>query len=97
MGGHYEELSPLQAKIPIDIRQIFDAWRVASAQYQANYVGGMRWKNVNGSDYLIKTLNRTGGMKGLGPRSPTTETVLQEFQVGKTRTIERLKVLSARI
>lgn len=97
MGSHFEELSPLQAKNTIDIRQIFDAWRVASAQYQANYVGGMRWKNVKGSDYLIKTLNRTGGMKSLGPRNPTTEVVLQEFQEGKKRTVERLNVLSARI
>lgn len=78
MGNHFEELSPLQAKNFIDIRQIFNAWRVASAHCQANYVGGMRWKNVNGSDYLIKALNRTGGMKGLGPRSPTTDAVLQE-------------------
>ena len=97
MSSHFDELSPLQAKNSIDIRQIFDAWRVASAQYQANYVGGMRWKNVNGSDYLIKTLNRTGGMKSLGPRNSTTEVVLREFHEGKMRTTERLNILSERI
>lgn len=97
MAEDYEELSPLQAKMSIDIRQVFDAWRVVSTQYRAHYVGGMHWKTVNETEYLVKTINRTGGMKSLGPRSPETEAIIHEFKESKNRTFKRKKTLALRI
>lgn len=76
----------------MDLRQTYEALR--SAQRNAvQYAGGMAWKTVNGRDYLIKVINRRGGTKSLGPRSPDTEAIQADFVAGKARAKDRITAL----
>lgn len=84
----FSELSPNQIRVALDAKQTFQAFRDAERTAR-QYAGGITWKKVNGTDYLIKVINRTGGNKGLGPRSPKTEEIYAEFIAGKTRAKER--------
>lgn len=83
---------PNQARVYIDARQAFAAYREAQSLMQ-QYRGGMTWKTVNGADYLIKVINRSGGTKSLGRRSPETEKIHADFTARKTAVSERLRGL----
>ncbi|MFZ5447166.1 MAG: GSU2403 family nucleotidyltransferase fold protein [Thermodesulfobacteriota bacterium] len=43
------------------------------------YKGGMHWKIIKGRHYLYKYRDRRGNGESLGPRSPTTERLHDEF------------------
>ncbi|MCL2524055.1 MAG: nucleotidyltransferase domain-containing protein [Betaproteobacteria bacterium] len=85
---YFSELSGNQLRVSVDLRQTFEAYREARRN-AARYAGGLAWKKVGGHDYLIKIINRRGGTKSLGPRSPDTEALYAEFVAGKTRAKER--------
>lgn len=89
----YQELSLNQLRVAIDLRQTYEAYREARRN-AAKYAGGMAWKKVAGHEYLVKVINRRGGTKSLGPRSPETEVVYQEFVAGKARAKEREAALA---
>lgn len=82
------ELSANQLRVAIDARQTYEAYREAHRN-ALQYAGGMTWKTVKGTDYLVKVINRTGGNKSLGPRSTETERIHAEFVSGKQRAKER--------
>ena len=84
----FSELSPNQLRVAIDARQTYEAYRDAH-RHALQYAGGLTWKSVNRTEYLIKVINRTGGNKSLGPRSPETERIHAEFIGGKARAKER--------
>jgi len=84
----FRELSSNQTRVAVDAKQTYEAYRDARRN-TLQYVGGMTWKTVNGKDYLVKVIGRTGGNKGLGVRSPETERIHSEFVSGKTRAKER--------
>jgi len=88
----FSALSPNQLRVSIDARQTYEAYREAK-RVALQYAGGMGWKRVGGAEYLVKTINRTGGNKSLGPRSPETERIHAEFVAGKARAVERKKSL----
>ncbi len=83
----YSELSPNQLRVYTDARQTFEAYGEARKRL-ARCAGGMAWKKVAGHEYLVKVINRTGGNKSLGPRSPETESIREEFYAGKERAEE---------
>lgn len=85
---YFSELSSNQLRLSVDLRQTFEAYREARRN-AARYAGGLAWKEVGGHSYLIKIINRRGGTKSLGPRSPATEALYAEFVAGKTRAKER--------
>lgn len=85
---YFSELSGNQVRLSVDLRQTFEAYWEARRN-AARYAGGMAWKIVGGHEYLIKIINRRGGSKSLGPRSPDTEALYTEFVAGKTRAKER--------
>lgn len=84
----FSDLSANQMRVSVDLRQTYEAFRDAR-HIAARYAGGMGWKHVGGHDYLIKTFNRRGGTRSLGPRSADTEAIYQEFVAGKARAQER--------
>ena len=88
----FHELSANQLRIALDAKQTFQAYRDAE-RVALQYAGGVTWKRVSGKDYLIKVINRTGGNKSLGPRSPATEQIYAEFVAGKARAKERAAAL----
>lgn len=85
---YFSELSSNQLRLSVDLRQTFEAYSEARRN-AARYAGGLTWKKVGGHDYLIKIINRRGGTKSLGPRSPATEALYTEFVAGKARAKER--------
>lgn len=92
----YNELSPNSLRVTIDARQTYEAYREAH-RVSAQYAGGMSWKIVDGRQYLIKIINRRGGVKGLGPRSAETERIHAEFVAGKARAKDRESTLAGAV
>lgn len=84
----YAELSANQVRVAVDLRQTYDAYRDAK-RTAGKYTGGMLWKVVGDHVYLVKTINRRGAMKSLGPKSPATEAIYDEFVAGKERAQDR--------
>jgi hypothetical protein len=90
----YVEMTPNQQRVLIDASQAFEGYRQALAVWR-RYEGGMAWKTVKGREYLIKVVNRRGGTKSLGPRTPENERIFTEFVQGKVGAKERLKAATA--
>jgi hypothetical protein len=44
------------------------------------FAGGMHWKKIRGRDYLYQYRDRAGHGSSLGPRSPDTERLLEDFR-----------------
>lgn len=79
----------------IDARAAFEA--LEAAQTQASTVrGGMYWKTVNGSDYLIRT-SAGNAQKSLGLRTAETEAIQASFAARKMEAETRVKDLKATV
>jgi hypothetical protein len=92
-------MSPLsndQRKYLIDSSQIYESY-IEARRHADTYRHGMTWKQAGGREYLFRLSGRTGHGKSLGPRSPETERILQEFREGKARAQERLDGLTQRL
>lgn len=88
----FSDLSQNQLRVSIDVKQIYEAL-LSALHSAAQYAGGMSWKTVHGREYLIKVINRRGGTKSLGPRTPETEAIRAEFVAGKARAKDRIATL----
>lgn len=86
------ECDEAQAKQFIDALQLRRAWLSAERDAQ-RYRGSVFWRSVKGRDYLIKEMGRSD--KSLGPRSPETEMIHEEFRRRKAETTERYQALRA--
>lgn len=92
----FHELSANQSRVSVDAKQTYEAYRDARRN-AAQYAGGLGWKRVDVHEYLVKVINRRGGTRSLGPRSPETERIHAEFFAGKTRAKEREAKLKASV
>lgn len=79
----------------IDARSAFEALEAAQAE-ATGVRGGMYWKTVNGSDYLVRTSARNA-QKSLGPRSAETEAMYASFMARKEQSDTRVKSLAAAV
>jgi len=59
-------LSDQQRLFLVESDQIYRAWREVLWRHR-DYKYGMRWKNVNGKDYLLRLTSASGNSKSLGP------------------------------
>lgn len=75
----------------IDARATFEAHEAAQAK-AAEVRGGMYWKTVKGTDYLVRT-SAGNAQKSLGPRSAETEAIHQQFTLRKAEAQARVKSL----
>ena len=79
----------------IDARAAFEA--LEAAQVQAAAVrGGMYWKTVKGTDYLVRT-SAGNAQKSLGPRSAETEAMYASFTERKGQAEARAKDLATAV
>jgi hypothetical protein len=85
----YRDLGANESRVATDARQAYEAYRDAARQ-SAGYRGGMRFKTVSGRDYLVRTTGHEGNTRSLGPRSPDTEKILEEWTRGKAQAEETL-------
>lgn len=70
-----------QLRIAANLRQFYAAW-VEAERSRRGFEGYLGWKTIAGGQYLYRT-DQNGNGTSLGPRSPTTETQLAEFQAGR--------------
>ena len=96
------ELTLEQRRQLVDTEQVWQAWDGARRQV-AGHSGSLGWKAVNKRDYLVRVDGPAARRRSrsLGPRSPDTERILQEFTKGKqqaheafARTSERLREMA---
>ena len=89
----YLPLSDNAARQVIDSMTIFDEFARVQAQAR-QYAGGIYWKRQQSYQYLVKTTpdNR---QHRIGPRSPETERIFEEFSARKSAVEARLKSLKA--
>ncbi len=89
----YIPLSDNTARQVIDSTTIFDEFRRVQKQAR-QYAGGMYWKRQGDYEYLVKT-QPDNRQSRIGPRSPDTEEVFDEFTSRKRELEARLKSLRA--
>ncbi len=89
----YIALSDNAARQVIDSTTIFDEF-VRVKTRAASYQGGMYWKRQGEYEYLVKTMPDNRQYR-VGPRSPDTEKIHQEFTARKREVESRLKSLRA--
>ena len=92
----FNELSSDQIRQHVDSEQTYDVYRKSLREYDQRFSGSMSWKtSTNGREYLYK---KTGGIwKSLGPKSPETETIYNQFHSGRDNSRERLSRLAQRL
>ncbi|MBC7950913.1 MAG: hypothetical protein H7Z12_03710, partial [Rhodospirillaceae bacterium] len=96
MRQMFSVLTPEQARYSIETAQHFDGWRAASERAR-KCAGSMSWKIVGGRTYLVRTHDRRGGQISLGPRSPETEAVFEQFWRDKQDAALRLRNAETRL
>jgi len=89
------ELSADQRRRLVDATQVFEAWREADREFRHSYRGAMRWKTINGTQYLYRTFGKIGN--SLGPRSPELEKVKADYTEHRTRLRRRVTGLEMRV
>ena len=91
----FAELNEEQRRRLVDIRQVFEAWRTADADFRHSYRGSMRWRRVNGKDYLYRISGKVE--HSLGPRSAETERIKSDYTEQRTRLKRRVTALDKRM
>jgi hypothetical protein len=92
----FKELSSEQIRQHVDTEQSYEVYGRSLKEYDQRFAGSMSWKtSTNGKEYLYK---KTSGIwKSLGPRSPETETIYNQFHSGRDNTKDRLTRLAQRL
>src|SRR5262245_36883825 len=93
------ELTGEQRRQFIDATQAYAAWREASHlfnhSYDGEYAGTMYWAKAGGHEYLRR--KRRGVVQSLGPRSPETEAIKEDYARQRDQLRRRERRLRARI
>lgn len=87
-----------QRRETVNTRQRFEAFRAAKARLDG-YRGSMVWSATKGIDYLLRSAYEPAGggrrQNSLGPRSPETERIKQEFDTGRSDARRRFEAARA--
>jgi hypothetical protein len=79
----------------VDTQQAYEVWRIARADSNHRFAGGMRWASRNGREYLLRKIGKTE--TSLGLRNNETEATYEAFLRGRGENRDRLAGLSQRI
>lgn len=91
---HFTELSEAQLRQLSDAQAVF-LNLVAARDAVAAVRGSMRWKRVNGADYLVRVSAR-GAERSLGRRNAELEEVHASFHLGKQQAETRYRAMRVR-
>lgn len=86
-------LSDQQRLFLVESDQLYRAWREVAWRHNEHKYG-MRWKNVNDTDYLLRMTTASGNSKSLGAKSPKTELIYDQFKARKELTEEKYQGLN---
>jgi len=90
-----EELDGAARRQLIDTQQVYEAWRVATADAGRRFAGSMRWAKRNETEYLLRKV--ATHETSLGPRSPKTEAAHKAFMEGREANRARRRGLAAQL
>jgi hypothetical protein len=85
----FQEFQESQQRTLDQAIQAFQAY-LEARQASRPLKGGMHWKKIKDRQYLYKYWDRYGHGRSLGPRSPATEQLFQEFGRQRQETAARL-------
>lgn len=92
----YQKVTGDSLRNLLDASQVWEAFADAVSLLETRYRGNLRWRNINGKEYLYRIFDsRTE--KSLGPRSEETEAIFAAFQKGKQETEERKNGLQEKV
>lgn len=86
MPKQWRELSAEQRRIAVDAIEVYDHF-LEFAKEARDTAGGMFWKTVPGRDYLVRSVDRRGHLRSLGPRSDRRKLSFENSPLGK-KTLE---------
>jgi hypothetical protein len=92
---NYLEIEPEAARQYVDARTAFSELERSSIE-AGRVRGGMVWKAVKGTEYLIRT-SASSAQKSLGPRTPATEKIYAEFIARKDQSTGRMRDIKAAV
>lgn len=85
-----------QLRVAANLEQHYDTWMgTQQALFALPY--GMQWKTVSGHDYLYEIADRRGNGRSLGPRSPETEVLFEQYRANKGALTERAAASAAKL
>jgi hypothetical protein len=90
------ELTAEQRRIAFNAIQLYEHLNELQDEHKT-LRGGLHWKTVAGHEYLVRTIDRHGGNRSLGARSPKTEEVFREFYESKRDLNERIRSLNEEV
>ena len=81
-----------------NLLQFYETWKEVSRSL-SQLPGGMYWRVVNSKEYLYKYLTNSGIKQStsIGPRTPQTEAIADDFKQNKKDFQQRLEAIEARI
>jgi len=89
------EFSADQRRRLVDATQAFETWREANRDFRHSYRGSMRWKTVNGADYLYRIFGKIAN--SLGPRSAELEQLKTDYTDQRMKLRRRLTSLEKKL
>jgi hypothetical protein len=91
----FAELNEDQRRRLVDVRQAFEARRDAEIELRHSYRGALRWRRINGGEYLYRIMGKVE--HSLGLRSPETERIKADHDLHRNHLRRRLVTLNGRI
>ena len=81
-----------------NLLQFYESWKEVSRSL-AQLPGGMYWRVINSKEYLYRYVTNSGIKQStsIGPKSPETEAIAEDFQQAKKDLQERLEAIEGRI
>ena len=81
-----------------NLLQFYETWKEVSRSL-AQLPGGMYWRVINAKEYLYKYVTNSGIKQStsIGPKTPETEAIAEDFQQAKKDLQERLDAIAGRI
>ena len=81
-----------------NLLQFYETWKEVSRSL-AQLPGGMYWRVINSKEYLYKYVTNSGIKQStsIGPKTPETEAIAEDFQQAKKDLRERLEAIEGRM
>lgn len=93
----FTELDGDQIRIQTNAAQTFEAWREADQTFRHSYSGRMNWSGARNNHYLYRIDGSGTVRRSLGPRSPATEKLKDEYTAQRRRLRERRSRLAKKL
>jgi hypothetical protein len=88
MAAELVPFSDEETRVLVNLEQQYEVW-IEAERALATLPYNLKWKTVQGKDYLYEIIDRSGNGKSLGPRSPENEAIFEKYQADKAAATNR--------